>query len=121
MESHQNIQCLDLDYLSRSASLHVPWDTRICSLPRAAPGTGRTDGTCWARMGHGRQHRWDLDTHTNTFKSTFTKTTHVSTTFSFSPSGGRGDIKNGRGAGYEDFLCNRGHFLIGFGNITRPD
>lgn len=65
MESHQNIQCLDLDYLSRSASLHVPWDTRICSLPRAAPGTGRTDGTCWARMGHGRQHRWDLDTHTN--------------------------------------------------------
>ncbi len=51
------------DYLSRSASLHVPWDTRICNLLRAAPGTGRMDGTCWVRTGHGRQHKLDLDTH----------------------------------------------------------
>lgn len=52
------------DHLSHSASLHVPWDIRICSLPRAAPGTGKMDGTCWARMGHGRQHKLDLDTYT---------------------------------------------------------
>lgn len=62
--SYTRIYSVKSDYLSRSASLHVPWDTRICSLLRAVPGTGRMDGTCWARMGHGRQHKLDLDTHT---------------------------------------------------------
>lgn len=53
-------------YLSRSVSLLVPWGTRICSLPRAAPDTGRRDGTCWARMDHARRHRLGLEAQTFT-------------------------------------------------------
>lgn len=42
------------DYLSRSAGLPAPWDTRICTLPLVKPGTGRRRGTCWAHTGPGR-------------------------------------------------------------------
>lgn len=60
----QNSVVSGRDYRSRSVFLHVPWGTRICSLPRAVPGTGKTDGTWWGCTGRGRRHTLDLDVDT---------------------------------------------------------
>lgn len=83
--SYTRIYNVESDYLSRSVSLRVPLDTRICSLPRAAPGTGRMDGTCWARMDHGRQRKLDLDINKQTHDE---KTSDIFFLFSFHLRGG---------------------------------
>lgn len=94
-------------YLSRSVSLLVPWGTRICSLPRAAPDTGRTDGTCWARMDHGRRRRLVLEAQTFTpiFRTVFAP-------FFFD------SIKRNPGNILGNFLSDRGYFQIDLDMLT---
>lgn len=122
----QNSVVSGRDYRSRSVFLHVPWGTRICSLPRAVPGTGKTDGTWWGCTGRGRRHTLDLDVDTKmsegNHQGNMQQAPTYSTTDSFVFHLKRGeDRKRREKRVYEDFLCNRGHFLIGFRNITRPD
>lgn len=122
----QNSVVSGRDYRSRSVFLHVPWGTRICSLPRAVAGTGKTDGTWWGCTGRGRRHTLDLDVDTKmsegNHQGNMQQAPTYSTTDSFVFHLKRGeDRKRREKRMYEDFLCNRGHFLIGFRNITRPD
>lgn len=100
-------------YLSRSVSLRVPWGTRICSLPRAAPDTWRTDGTCWARMDRGHQHKSVLEAHSRQYLE------HVQPLLFFDSIQRSLCVCVWRGV-LRNFLCNRGYFQIEVGDIKHP-